>query len=248
MESPVGALSSTLLRVMSLLEGGPTSPFRAEPGRTRPPGARLRAPTPGLAPGWGPWHIGRLETRQQWFFNGSLEAFFSRRKQEGETLQEFSLALMGLMEKVKQHTPAYMLDAEALLSDQFVEHVLDSSLRRELKQLVHRQPNYILLDVRAEAICWEREGSPGGMRGRSHSIPSVFGVQYGVQCGFHHFLWWRVATPAEIQLLGFCFVDLEVFPQAPVHKVLNKSSVPSVIPICDEANNSRVVRELLEMT
>ncbi|KAI3354973.1 hypothetical protein L3Q82_004764 [Scortum barcoo] len=34
-------------------------PFRAEPGRvpwakTRPPGARLRAPTPGLAPGWGP--------------------------------------------------------------------------------------------------------------------------------------------------------------------------------------------------
>ncbi|KAI3352181.1 hypothetical protein L3Q82_020997 [Scortum barcoo] len=48
--------SWTFLRVVSLLEGGPTSPFRAEPGRvpwakTRPPGARLRAPTPGLAPG-----------------------------------------------------------------------------------------------------------------------------------------------------------------------------------------------------
>ncbi|KAI3375512.1 hypothetical protein L3Q82_003841 [Scortum barcoo] len=54
--------SWTFLRVVSLLEGGPTSPFRAEPGRvpwakTRPPGARLRAPTPGLAPGWGPWII-----------------------------------------------------------------------------------------------------------------------------------------------------------------------------------------------
>ncbi|KAI3366751.1 hypothetical protein L3Q82_009415, partial [Scortum barcoo] len=53
--------SWTFLRVVSLLEAGsgPTSPFRAEPGRvpwakTRPPGARLRAPTPGLAPGWGP--------------------------------------------------------------------------------------------------------------------------------------------------------------------------------------------------
>ncbi|KAI3375627.1 hypothetical protein L3Q82_003942 [Scortum barcoo] len=51
--------SWTFLRVVSLLEGRPTSPFRAEPGRvpwakTRPPGARLRAPTPGLAPGWGP--------------------------------------------------------------------------------------------------------------------------------------------------------------------------------------------------
>ncbi|KAI3375244.1 hypothetical protein L3Q82_021741 [Scortum barcoo] len=52
--------SWTFLRVVSLLEGGPTSPFRAEPigrvpwAKTRPPGARLRAPTPGLAPGWGP--------------------------------------------------------------------------------------------------------------------------------------------------------------------------------------------------
>ncbi|KAI3357878.1 hypothetical protein L3Q82_016267 [Scortum barcoo] len=38
--------SWTFLRVVSLLEGGPTSPFRAEPGRvpwakTQPPGARL---------------------------------------------------------------------------------------------------------------------------------------------------------------------------------------------------------------
>ncbi|KAI3361592.1 hypothetical protein L3Q82_013735 [Scortum barcoo] len=53
--------SWTFLQVVSLLEGGPTSPFRAEPGRVPwaktqvfPPGARLRAPTPGLAPGWGP--------------------------------------------------------------------------------------------------------------------------------------------------------------------------------------------------
>ncbi|KAI3354726.1 hypothetical protein L3Q82_004510 [Scortum barcoo] len=43
--------SWTFLRVVSLLEGGPTSPFQAEPGRvpwakTRPPGARLRAPNP----------------------------------------------------------------------------------------------------------------------------------------------------------------------------------------------------------
>ncbi|KAI3367927.1 hypothetical protein L3Q82_026753 [Scortum barcoo] len=43
--------SWTFLRVVSLLEGGPTSPFRAEPGRvpwakTRPPGARLLSPNP----------------------------------------------------------------------------------------------------------------------------------------------------------------------------------------------------------
>ncbi|KAI3372780.1 hypothetical protein L3Q82_023242 [Scortum barcoo] len=48
------------LRVVSLLEGGPRrrhfglSPAGSLWAKTRPPGARLRAPTPGLAPGWGP--------------------------------------------------------------------------------------------------------------------------------------------------------------------------------------------------
>ena len=111
------------------------------------------------------------------------EAFFSRKQQEGESLLEFSLALMALMERVKQRAPVQMQNAGDLLRDQFVEHVLNSSLRRELKQLVRRQPNYTLLDVRAEAIRWEHEGLPGGVRGRSQSVPTVYGVQYGVQGG-----------------------------------------------------------------
>lgn len=109
------------------------------------------------------------------------EAFFSRRQQEGETLQEFSLALMGLMALVKERAPTGLINAETLLRDQFVEHVLDGALRRELKQMVRRQPGATLLEVRGEAIRWEREGLPGGGRGRSHSVPSAFGLQYGVQ-------------------------------------------------------------------
>lgn len=109
------------------------------------------------------------------------EAFFSRRQQEGETLQEFSLALMSLMSKVKERAPSDMTNTETLLRDQFAEHVLDGALRRELKQMVRRQPTATLLDVRGEAIRWEREGLPGGVRGRSLSVPSAFGIQYGVQ-------------------------------------------------------------------
>ncbi|XP_038129408.1 uncharacterized protein LOC119775484 [Cyprinodon tularosa] len=111
------------------------------------------------------------------------EAFFSRRQQEGESLQEFSLALMGLMERVKQRAPAGMLNSETLLRDQFVEQVLDSSLRRELKQLVRTRPDSTLREVRAAAIQWEREGVPHGGRNRSQSLPSVYGVQYGVHGG-----------------------------------------------------------------
>lgn len=109
------------------------------------------------------------------------QAFFFRKQQEGETLLEFSLALMALMEQVKQRAPDGLLNSEVLLRDQFVEHVLDSALRRELKQLVRRQPTATLLEVRAEGMRWEREGFPGGTRERSHSLPSMYGLQYGVR-------------------------------------------------------------------
>lgn len=109
------------------------------------------------------------------------EAFFSRKQHEGETLLEFSLALMSLMERVKQRAPTRMPNAEVLLRDQFVEQVGDNTLRRELKQFVRRQPTATLLDVRGEAIRWEREGLSSVVRGRSNSVPSISGIQYGVQ-------------------------------------------------------------------
>lgn len=113
------------------------------------------------------------------------QAFFSRRQQEGESLQEYSLGLMALMEQVKQCAPDGIPNAGDLLRDQFVEHALDSSLRRTLKQYVRNRPTASLLDVRSEAIRWEREGQPGGFRGRSHSVPSAYGLQYGVQSDSH---------------------------------------------------------------
>lgn len=109
------------------------------------------------------------------------EAFFSRRQQEGETLLEFSLALMSLMTMVRQRAPSGVPNAEVLLRDQFVEHVLDGSLRRELKQFVRRQPTATLLEARSEAIRWEREGLPTSVRGRSHSVPSIFGAHCAAQ-------------------------------------------------------------------
>lgn len=109
------------------------------------------------------------------------EAFYSRRQLEGETLQEFSLALLGLFDRLKQQSPHPILNADVVLRDQFIECVLDNALRRELKQLARRQPAATLLDVRGEAIRWEREGMPGGARGRSQSAPLVQGIQCGVQ-------------------------------------------------------------------
>lgn len=111
------------------------------------------------------------------------EAFFSRKQREGETLLEFSLALMSLWKSVEEKSPYEIPNSETLVRDQFVEHVIDSSLRRELKQLVRRLPSSSLLEVRSEALRWEREGLPGGDRRRSQSVPLVPVMQYGVQGG-----------------------------------------------------------------
>ena len=113
------------------------------------------------------------------------QTFFSRKQQDGATLQEYSLALMALMEQVERCAPDGIPNAGDLLRDQFVERVLDSSLRRTLKQYVRSRPTVSLLDVRGEAIRWEREGQPSGFRGRSNSLPSAYGLQYGVQGDSH---------------------------------------------------------------
>ncbi len=109
------------------------------------------------------------------------ETFFSQRQQEGETLLEFSLALLSLFEKVKSQSPHVISNGDVTVRDQFVECVSYNALHRELKQLIRRQPTVTLLGVRGEAIRWEREGMPGGIRGRSQSVPSLSGIQYEVR-------------------------------------------------------------------
>ncbi|KAI2660094.1 Protein TIC 214 [Labeo rohita] len=100
---------------------------------------------------------------------------FLQRHLEGESLLEFSLALMGLMEKIKQRFlgPCQMLWYYYVSS---LLNVANNALWRELKQLVRRQPTAMLLEVR-------RLGGrvPGGVRARSQSVPLSYGIQYGVQ-------------------------------------------------------------------
>lgn len=105
------------------------------------------------------------------------ENFFSRRQEEGETLQEFSHALFCLMEKIISNSPNIVSNEAMLLRDQFAEHILDPTLRRELKKLIRENPDFTLLDIRKEAIRWEQEGQPAETRKRSYSVPSYCAVQ-----------------------------------------------------------------------
>lgn len=102
------------------------------------------------------------------------EDFFSRRQLDGESLQEFSHSLFCLMDKVKSNSPHAMANADILLRDQFIQNVSNSDLRRELKRYARDNPRCTLLEVRAEAITWEREG---GVENKSSGNPSFCAVQ-----------------------------------------------------------------------
>ena len=58
---------------------------------------------------------------------------------------------------------------------------MDGALCRELKQLVRRQPGATLLEVRGEAMRWERDVRAGSCRTQRDTLSVGQGLQYGVQ-------------------------------------------------------------------
>ena len=90
--------------------------------------------------------------------------FFDCRQKETESLQEFSISLMSIMDKIKKSNSDAMPNSAQVLRDQFAEGVRDHMLRRELKKHVRQTPEVSLLDLRKEAMRWVEEGQPQGVR------------------------------------------------------------------------------------
>lgn len=76
-----------------------------------------------------------------------LQQRFYERKQKGESLTEFSHALMSLMDLILAGNPGSVPSSDRVHRDQFVEHVQDVMLKRELKRLVREKPSSTLLEV-----------------------------------------------------------------------------------------------------
>lgn len=86
---------------------------------------------------------------------------FQRTQHEGESLREYSHALKSLMDVAVRKTPGGIPNHDMILRDQFIEHVLDDSLRRELKQCVLKSPHLSFLDLREAALNWAEASRPG---------------------------------------------------------------------------------------
>lgn len=107
---------------------------------------------------------------------GLQKQFFQHRQLEGESLREYSHALMALMEAMKRKNLPGICNPDHTLRDQFIEHMRDNTLRRELKRQVRLNPEMSFLEVCSEAIRWADEGETPGVRPRAHSCAADFQV------------------------------------------------------------------------
>lgn len=78
---------------------------------------------------------------------GLQKQFFQRRQLERESLREYSHALMGLMEAMKRKHFQGICNPGQTLRDQFIEHMRDNALRRELKRQVRLNAELFFLDI-----------------------------------------------------------------------------------------------------
>lgn len=96
--------------------------------------------------------------------------FFQRSQREGESLRDYSHVLKSLMDVVIRKTPGGIPNSDQILRDQFVEHVHDDMLRRELKQRISQTPTLSFTVLRSIAIRWAEEGRNGSrQRARASS-------------------------------------------------------------------------------
>lgn len=100
----------------------------------------------------------------------ALAKFCQRQQRSDETVREFSYGLRRLMSAVERAAPGAVPNADSLLRDQLVEHVIDPALKRMLDQRVLATPSLTFLQTRALAVRWEearpvpsrKRPTPGG--------------------------------------------------------------------------------------
>ncbi|KAL6462436.1 hypothetical protein MHYP_G00288580 [Metynnis hypsauchen] len=86
-----------------------------------------------------------------------LQNFYNCKQKEGEDIRDFSHALSQAFSCVVKQYPNSVANEKAVLRDQFVQGVRDSSLRRELRKYVRGKPTSTLIEVREEAYLWSSE-------------------------------------------------------------------------------------------
>lgn len=101
-------------------------------------------------------------------------SFFNRKQKEGESLIDYSHALMDLMDQIVKTDRQVASKAPKDLRDQFCDGIKDQALRVRLRDLVNSNPQWTIRDVRAEATRWVTQYESQPLRQKYyHSTPAL---------------------------------------------------------------------------
>ncbi|XP_061165266.1 zinc finger CCHC domain-containing protein 12-like [Saccostrea echinata] len=81
-----------------------------------------------------------------------LSEFYSTKQSRSQSLQDFSVELMGKLERILRVDKSRVKERDSMLRDQLAENVHEPWLRRELKRIVRTNEMMTFHDLREEAI------------------------------------------------------------------------------------------------
>ncbi|XP_055358544.1 uncharacterized protein LOC114842043 [Betta splendens] len=111
-----------------------------------------------------------------------LQNFYSCKQTDGQNIRDFSHALSQTLSSVLKRCPNSLANERVALRDQFVEGLIDSSLRRDLRRYVRAHPDSSLIEVREEAYLWASEDLTAGTKGVKSKVRSGSYLYTDAQC------------------------------------------------------------------
>lgn len=85
------------------------------------------------------------------------QRFFQRNQKSGESLEEYSLALMKIANQATKRDDSALGDKNNTLKERFIEGILDKQLKREVRRFYREHKEYSFLQFREEVLKWVDE-------------------------------------------------------------------------------------------
>ncbi|MES9880803.1 MAG: zinc finger CCHC domain-containing protein [Sedimenticola sp.] len=82
------------------------------------------------------------------------QAFYQRSQRQNETLQQYSLALLKLMDKLCKKQREAVGDKELMLRERFIDGVIDGQLKREMRRFSMDHPSIPFHEFRTVVMKW----------------------------------------------------------------------------------------------
>ena len=104
------------------------------------------------------------------------QCFYQRDQRPNESLQEYSLQLLKLANRLKKKAPSAIGNLDVLLKDRFIEGILDKQLRREMRRFSMEHSEAPFHTFRQKVLSWaedSRNQSQSNVHVSSHKQDTV---------------------------------------------------------------------------